>query len=281
MTTQCVPALESKGVSLGGGQTAVMGILNVTPDSFSDGGLWMDPVDAVGRGQQMWKQGALIIDVGGESTRPGARRVTPGEEWERVAPVVAGLAERGVPVSIDTVNASTAKAALELGAVLVNDVSGGRHDPRMAKTCAAAGAAMVVQHWRGFPSDPTLNLEYGDVVSEVITETMEQVGKVLAEGVPPKHVVVDPGLGFGLKNKDSWVIAESLASFVSLGFPVLVGASRKRFIAERFGDRLESGTSHVTMLAALAGAWAVRVHDVEASVALLAGVKEAGRNDDD
>ncbi len=249
-----------------------MGILNVTPDSFSDGGLWFRPSDAIDRGLKMWSQGAQIIDIGGESTRPGAKRVGADEEWKRVAPVVKELVSQGVAVSIDTVHASTASRALDADVILVNDVSGGRYDPGMARVCADADSAMVVQHWRGFPSDRALDTNYGDVVRDVVRETLEQVEDILAAGLPRGRVVIDPGLGFGLRNQDSWAVAESLDDFVALGFPVLVGASRKRFVAERFGSEVEAGTTFVTQLAAAAGVWAVRVHDVAASVAAVAEV---------
>ncbi len=257
-------------MTLGGQKTAVMGILNVTPDSFSDGGLWFRASDAIDRGRRMWQQGAQIIDVGGESTRPGAQRVGSEQEWMRVAPVVKALVSEGIPVSIDTVHAETASRALDAGAVLVNDVSGGRYDPEIVGVCAASDCAMVVQHWRGFPSDPALNTSYGDVVQDVISETLHQVRDVVEKGLPPERVVIDPGLGFGLRNQDSWTIVNSLADFVALGFPVLVGASRKRFVAERYGLEVEAGTARVTELAATGGVWAVRVHDVVANVAAVA-----------
>ncbi|WRS30401.1 dihydropteroate synthase [Actinomycetaceae bacterium MB13-C1-2] len=264
-----VPAVISRGRTLGGDTTQVMGILNVTPDSFSDGGFWHSETAATAHGVQMSAEGAAIIDVGGESTRPGARRVSADEEWERIGPVVRNLVREGIAVSIDTVHSETAKRGLELGAVLINDVSGGSLDSGIARVCAEYDAAMVVQHWRGFPSDPLLDTKYGDVTSELIRETMVQVEAVLDSGLQPTRVVVDPGLGFALGGADSWRIVESLDDFVSTGFPVLVGASRKRFIAERYGNELEQGTLDVTRSCVSSGAWMVRVHSVGPNVRLI------------
>lgn len=264
-----IPAVVSRGTILGGGTTRVMGILNVTPDSFSDGGLWNTELAASNHGVQMATEGAAVIDVGGESTRPGARRVSADEEWERVAPVVQNLVREGIAVSIDTVHSETAKRALDLGAVLVNDVSGGVLDSDMARVCAEYDVAMVVQHWRGFPSDPELDTDYGDVTGELIQETMGQVRAVVDSGLQPARVVVDPGLGFALGGSDSWQIVESLGDLVSVGFPVLVGASRKRFIAERYGNELERGTLDVTRACVSSGVWMVRVHSVESNVRLI------------
>lgn len=255
-----------------------MGILNVTPDSFSDGGLWESVSGATKHGLEMFSAGAAIIDVGGESTRPGARRVDAQEEWTRVGQVIQNLVSEGVPVSVDTVRSKTALRALEAGAILVNDVSGGLLDPEIARVCADADAAMVVQHWRGFPSDPDLNTSYNDVVHDALFETVAQVERVLEAGLTSDRVVIDPGLGFGLENSDSWQIVESLDAFVSTGFPVLVGASRKRFIRERYGDRIEQGTLDVTRKCVESGVWMIRVHDVAPNVRLIeqmSGIVEA------
>ncbi len=258
-------------------KTVVMGILNVTPDSFSDGNRWLEPEGAIQRGVDMVGEGAAIVDVGGESTRPGARRVSPDEEWARIGPVIEGLVARGVTLSVDTVNASTAERALQSGAWMINDVSGGRVDPRMVGVVAESGAPMVIQHWRGFPSDPNLNVVYEDVVDETVEELAAQVDFALAEGLERDQVVVDPGLGFAKGADDSWRIVESLDRFTALGFPVLVGGSRKRFVAARFGDALERGTLTVTEIAAHFGVWGVRVHHVAANVRLVDSLQ--GRRD--
>ncbi len=266
------PPAFSRGNALGAGRTLVMGVLNVTPDSFSDGGNWSDAEDAIKQGLRLAEQGADIVDVGGESTRPGARRVTPEEEWERIGPVVEALVRAGVTVSIDTVNSQTARAATDMGAALINDVSGGVFDPKMAQVCSRAQVAMVVQHWRGFPSDPDLNHAYGDPVREVIAETQDQVHKVLDAGVSPESIVIDPGLGFALSIADSWAIANHMEMLTALGYPVLIGASRKRFVADRYGrgnDALDRGTLEVTRKCVETGVWGVRVHDVQSNVSLI------------
>ena len=264
-----IPSPVSHGRLLGGERTEVMGILNVTPDSFSDGGLWLSADTAIDHGLRMADEGAFMVDVGGESTRPGARRVNLEEEWERVGAVIAGLVRRGVRVSIDTVHAETARRALEEGAELVNDVSGGTYDPALVEVAANDAAALVIQHWRGFPSDPTLNQTYAEVVSEVTRETDRQISRALERGVARECLVIDPGLGFAKGSEDSWTLLENLDAFVATGLPVLVGASRKRFVAARFPDDLERGTLRTTRMAVEAGTWAVRVHDVARNVDLI------------
>lgn len=273
--------LWSRGTAIGGGKTAVMGILNVTPDSFSDGGLWIKPSDAVAHGVHMHEEGAALIDVGGESTRPGARRVSDEEEWQRVGTVIRDLVREGVPVSIDTVHAATAQRAIDLGAILVNDVSGGSVDPGLIDACAATGTALVVQHWRGFPSDPALNSTYEDVVREVAEETLRQADRALAHGVGKNQIALDPGLGFALGAQDSWRIVEALTTLTALGFPVLVGASRKRFVVARYGDAVEQGTLDVTAQCVRSGVWAVRVHDVAPNVRLIDELWRAREEDCD
>lgn len=245
-----------------------MGILNVTPDSFSDGGKWLEPRQAIDHALSMYDQGAAIVDVGGESTRPGAARVTPDQEWERVREVVAALTRRELLVSIDTVNSQVAKRAVDEGVALINDVSGGSYDPEIANLCAAADVAMVVQHWRGFPADPNLNQDYGDTIGEVVAETMSQVRALSRAGVPGRSLVVDPGLGFAKGVEDSWTLLENLEVFTATGFPILVGASRKRFVVARYGPD-ERGTLETTKKAVQAGVWGIRVHDVEANVRLI------------
>lgn len=274
MTSGAAPHLPG-GRSLAAGRTLVTGILNVTPDSFSDGGLWSDPGAALAHGVRLLDEGADILDVGGESTRPHSRRIDADEEWARIARVVEGLVHHGAVVSVDTVHADTARRAVEAGAAIVNDVSGGRLDPQMAGVVASAGCAMVVQHWRAFPGSPEEDLRYKDVVADVLAETAAQVRDVLDAGVDPGCVVVDPGLGFSLSASQSWRIVEDMGRLRSLGYPVLVGASRKRFLATGPGvgrDR-DRVTAEITRRAVEAGMWAVRVHEVAPSAAIVrAGV---------
>ncbi|WP_425604863.1 dihydropteroate synthase [Actinomycetospora termitidis] len=252
-----------------------MGVLNVTPDSFSDGGRWLDRDDAVAHGVAMARRGATYVDVGGESTRPGAQRVDAATEIERVVPVVAELVAEGVRVSVDTTRAEVAGKALEAGAELVNDVSGGLADPAMARVVADAACGWVLMHWRGH-SDRMQNLAtYEDVVGEVLAEMIEQIDRAVLAGVDPARLVLDPGLGFAKTAAHNWQLLRKLDVFTSLGFPVLVGASRKRFLgallAEEDGtprppDGREQATAAVSALAANAGAWGVRVHEVGASL---------------
>lgn len=257
------------------GRCVVMGVLNVTPDSFSDGGRWLDREHAVAHGIEMAGQGADLVDVGGESTRPGAARVEAETESGRVIPVIGDLVAAGVRVSVDTTRAAVAAAALEAGASVVNDVSGGRADPRMAPLLAEAGVPWVMMHWRG-PSDRMAQLAtYEDVVGEVRAELVEQVDRAVLAGVDPGRIVLDPGLGFAKTAAHDWQLLRKLDVFTALGFPVLVGASRKRFLGAlladddgvpRPPDGREIATSTVSALAACAGAWGVRVHDVASSL---------------
>jgi dihydropteroate synthase len=252
----------------------VMGVVNVTPDSFSDGGQWFGADAAIAHGVELARQGADIVDVGGESTRPGAQRISPEEELRRVGPVVTELVRAGVPLSIDTTRARVAEFALEAGARLVNDVSGGLADPEMPRLVAAAGVGYVVVHWRGHSHDMYARAVYGDVVREVREELASRVDAVVAAGVDPARIVVDPGLGFGKRPEHNWPLLAHLADLAVLGgdtFPVLVGASRKRFLAallagpdgapRPFSD-CDEATVATTALAAAAGAWGVRVHQV-------------------
>lgn len=249
----------------------IVGILNITPDSFSDGGHWTDPGAAIRQAERMWEEGADIIDVGAESTRPGSTRIGAEEEWRRLAPVLPALAERGMVLSIDTIHAVTAARALDLGVGYINDISGGCFDAGMNRVMAGSDARYVIQHWRGFPGDPDLDCDYADPVADTLAETLVQVRRALDAGVAPERIIVDPGLGFALRGADCWKIVANLQVWVQCGYPVLVGASRKRFIRERYGDQLLEGTLEVTKASLAAGAWGVRVHDVAASRAIDAG----------
>lgn len=256
----------------------VMGVVNVTDDSFSDGGRYLDADRAVRRGLALAAQGAAIIDVGGESTRPGAVRVDPAVERARVLPVVAGLVEHGVAVSIDTMNAAVARAALEAGAQIVNDVSGGSADPQMAPLVADAGVRWVLMHWRPTADGTDLThrvWHYRDVVAEVRAELLAGVDRAVAAGVDAARLIIDPGLGFAKAAAHNWALLRALPSLVDTGVPVLIGASRKRFLGRlladsagsvRPPDERETATAVVSALAAMHGAWGVRVHDVRGSV---------------
>ncbi|MFJ2606774.1 dihydropteroate synthase [Streptomyces sp. NPDC091279] len=253
---------------------AVMGVVNVTPDSFSDGGRFFDATSAVKHGLSLAAEGADLVDVGGESTRPGAARVDEAEELRRVVPVVRGLTSEGVLVSVDTMRASVAEQSLAAGAVLVNDVSGGLSDPAMIPLVAAAGAPFVVMHWRGFLQGDTVNGVYDDVVAEVIDELHARVEAVLAGGVAPDRIAVDPGLGFSKNAEHDLVLLAHLDRLHALGHPLLVAASRKRFLGRVLADpkgappparERDAATAAVSALAAYAGAWAVRVHEVRAT----------------
>ncbi|MDU0366537.1 dihydropteroate synthase [Microbacterium sp. NPDC089180] len=247
--------------------TLVMAIVNVTPDSFSDGGRYLDPDVAIAHARRLRAEGADLLDIGGESTRPGAERVSPRVEQQRVLPVVAALASEGAYVSIDTMNASTAAAAVAVGARLVNDVSGGLADPEMLDAVAQSGAEMAIGHWRGPSSEMYARAEYVDVAAEVTAELDERVAAAEAVGIPSSRIVVDPGIGFGKRGEQNWRTLGALPALVARGRRVLVGTSRKRFLADALGDdadlaRRDLATAVTSALAAQAGAWAVRVHDV-------------------
>jgi dihydropteroate synthase len=263
------------------GRCAVMGVLNVTPDSFSDGGCYADADAAIAHGLEMAASGADYVDVGGESTRPGADRVDAHEECRRVLPVIGELASAGVRVSVDTTRAEVAEAALGAGAVLVNDVSGGLADAGMAKLVADAGVPWVLMHWRGHSRDMYSAAVYDDVVTEVCTELSARVDDAVAAGVDPAQLVLDPGLGFAKNGAHNWALLGRLDRLVALGPPVLVGASRKTFLgrllagpdgAQRPVEGREAATLALTVVAAEAGAWGVRVHDTAASVDAVATV---------
>ncbi|GAA3147844.1 dihydropteroate synthase [Streptomyces rameus] len=253
---------------------AVMGVVNVTPDSFSDGGRWFDTSVAVKHGLDLVAEGADLVDVGGESTRPGATRVDEAEELRRVIPVVRGLASEGVVVSVDTMRACVAEQSLAAGAALVNDVSGGLADPAMIPAVAAAGAPFVVMHWRGFLQGGNVKGAYEDVVAEVVDELHARVEAVLAGGVAPDRIVVDPGLGFSKEAEHDLTLIAHLDRLRALGHPLLVAASRKRFLGRVLAGtegappparERDAATAAVSALAAHAGAWAVRVHEVRAT----------------
>jgi dihydropteroate synthase len=257
----------------------VMGVVNVTPDSFSDGGSWLDPAAAVARGRELAGAGADIVDVGGESTRPGSHRITAAEELRRVIPVVTELAGAGLAVSVDTMRAVVAEQAVQAGARMVNDVSGGLADPEMVAVVAGAGVPYVVMHWRGHSADMYGKAVYGDVVADVHAELSRRVQDVVARGVDPAQIIVDPGLGFAKLPEHNWALLAHLAKISCLSapgspFPLLVAASRKRFIGRllagpegepRSFTGSDDATVAVTALAAAAGAWCVRVHEVRAN----------------
>ncbi|EHB57725.1 dihydropteroate synthase [Mycolicibacterium rhodesiae JS60] len=264
----------------------VMGVVNVTDDSFSDGGRYLDPVRAVEQGLALAAQGAVIVDVGGESTRPGAVRIDAAVEAARVVPVIKELAAQGITVSIDTMHAAVAAAALDNGASIVNDVSGGKADPDMAPLMAEAKVPWVLMHWRSVRAEhPHEVPNYRDVVAEVRDELLAGVDAAVAAGVDHKNLIIDPGLGFAKTAQHNWALLHALPEFVATGIPVLVGASRKRFLGTllagsdgtvRPPDGRETATAVISALAAQGGAWGVRVHDVQASVDALKVVQAWG-----
>jgi dihydropteroate synthase len=241
----------------------VMGILNVTPDSFADGGRHNDFDAAVARGLEMIAEGVDIIDIGGESTRPGADRVSEADEIARTIPVITELAKHGVKISIDTMRASTAAAAIMAGASIINDVSGGLADPLLLQTAAALKVPYIAMHWRGQSKDMNSKAIYGDVVSDVISELQERVDAALDAGISRDNLIIDPGLGFAKDADHNWAIIDAIDQFVALGYPVLVGASRKRFLGGDSPDEREQATIDLTKRLAPTGVWAVRVHSVK------------------
>jgi dihydropteroate synthase len=251
-----------------GDRCLLMGILNVTPDSFADSGLHLDADVAVASALQMEADGADVIDIGGESTRPGADPVSADEELSRVMPVLNGLQGRlGVPISIDTSKADVARAAIDGGAAMVNDVSGLRHDPSLAGVVARTGAALIVMHARGSSKTMYAEAEYGDVMAEVIDELRGSVRTALEAGVPVEHLIVDPGVGFAKRPSHSYGVLARLSEVASaFDRPVLVGPSRKSFLREAVGGRpapqRDWGTAAAVTAAVLAGAHIVRVHAV-------------------
>ena len=247
----------------------VMGILNTTPDSFADGGQHFTYPDAVNHGLQLIAEGADIIDIGGESTRPGAERVSPAEEERRVINVITKLADAGKPISIDTMRASTARAAVVAGASIINDVSGGLADKSMLDTAAELKVPYIVMHWRGHSKEMNNLAHYGNVVDEVIGELQLRIDAALAAGIAKNNLIIDPGIGFAKEAADNWAIIEEIDRFVALGYPVLVGASRKRFLGGDDPTAREAATVALTKRLSQSGIWAVRVHGVSANKAVL------------
>lgn len=270
--------------SLGGtpGRTQIMGVLNVTPDSFSDGGAFLDPDAAIEHGMLLAEQGADIIDVGGESTRPGAGRVPVETEQERVLPVIRVLAEQGIRVSIDTMNAATALAAADAGAALINDVSAANADDAMIDAVVSSGLPFIASHWRGHSTEMDARARYSDAARQVRDELFARIGELIVRGVDPARLVLDPGIGFAKTGDHNWQVLAHLQDFEQLGLPVLIGVSRKRFLADLLpeGASVEDRDVPTTILSALAaheGVWGVRVHDVAGTRLALDIVEALGR----
>jgi dihydropteroate synthase len=270
------------------GRCLVMGVVNVTPDSFSDGGQWFEPGAAIEHGLRMLAEGADLLDVGGESTRPGAARVPVEEELRRVLPVVRALAATGAVISVDTMRAQVATAGLEAGASMINDVSGGLADPAMAAVVARAKVAFVAMHWRGQSATMDDMAVYDAAVAEVCAELTARLEALVDAGVDPRQVIFDPGLGFAKRAEHNWQLLAGLDHLVGLGRPLLIGASRKRFLGTLLAGadgipappaERDDATAATSALAAAAGAWAVRVHQVRPSadaVRVAAAVRAAG-----
>ncbi len=258
--------------------TGIWGIVNVTPDSFSDGGRFFDTDRAIAQGRTLVREGATVLDIGGESTRPGAERVEPAAEQQRVLPVIAALAAEGIPVSVDTINATTALAAVAAGARIVNDVSGGLADPDMLSAVAGSGADYAIGHWRGHSTDMYARADYQHASREVAAELQERMAAAAAAGLAPARLIVDPGIGFAKAGAQNWEVLRGLDDVLALGPRVLIGTSRKRFLADTLAALLPDGdaqdideerrdlaTAVTSALAARAGVWAVRVHNVAAT----------------
>ncbi len=263
--------------------TAIWGIVNVTPDSFSDGGRFLDPARAVEHGRALWRDGAAVLDVGGESTRPGAERISVAEEQARVLDAIAALTAEGIPVSVDTLNAATAVAAVAAGARFVNDVSGGLADSEMLAAVAGTDAEIVLGHWRGPSADMYARAEYEVAASEVAAELRERVLAAVGAGIAAERIIIDPGIGFAKAGVQNWEVLRGLEGATALAHRVLVGTSRKRFLAETLAEadavaevteeRRDIATAVTSALAARAGVWAVRVHNVAATRDALAVVR--------
>lgn len=252
-------------------RAVVMGVINATPDSFSDGGRFGNIEAAIAHGRALIDQGADIVDVGGESTRPGAGRVDAEEELQRVIPIIRGLAVNGVAVSVDTMRARVAAAAVDAGACLVNDVSGGLADPQMLPAVAEMGVPIVLMHWRAPSVEMDAFTHYDDVVADVCSALGRRRDAAAEAGISMDRIVLDPGLGFAKLAHHNWTLLHELPALLDLGRPVLIGASRKRFMGAALADvqgsardvaDRDAGTHAVSALAAANGAWGVRVHDV-------------------
>ena len=255
-------------------RTLVMGVLNVTPDSFSDGGLFEDTQTAIAHGRFMVANGADIVDVGGESTRPGSARISQDEELARVIPVIESLVNDGIVVSIDTMRSEVARASVSAGAAIINDISGGKADSQMLPFVAQLDMPFILMHWRGHSDVMTQLTDYNDVAADVVRELADQVGVAVNAGVDRNRIVVDPGIGFAKTTQQNWPLLQELDVIDELELPVLWGASRKKFLGELLADSngelrdmtgREAATTALTTYFALAGAWAVRVHDVRSS----------------
>ena len=254
-------------------RTLVMGVLNVTPDSFSDGGRFNDSTSATNHAFQMIKDGADIIDIGGESTRPGSDRISAQEELDRVLPVISALADSGVAISIDTMRVEVARSAVAAGACMINDVSGGKADPDMLGYVATLDTPYILMHWRGPSNIMNTLTDYNDVVTDVASEINQQVEVALAAGIARERIAIDPGIGFAKTVDQNWPILKHLEVLEGLGLPILMGASRKKFLGDllakdgipRDSDERESATTAISTLMAMRGIWAVRVHDVKSS----------------
>lgn len=256
----------------------IMGIVNVTPDSFSDGGDFLRLDAAIVHAEALVAAGAQLVDVGGESTRPGAERVSAAEEQRRVLPVIEALVDRGIPVSVDTLNASTALAAAELGVVIINDVSAGLADPGMARVAAETGLHFVASHWvannwrganaPGVESRPSAS--YGNVLRDVRNDLKNRVAELIVNGVRPDRIILDPGIGFAKTAEQNWQLLANIAALGTIGYPILIGASRKRFLGALVAPDAptaarDPATATISALAAQAGVWGVRVHNVAAT----------------
>jgi dihydropteroate synthase len=251
----------------------VMGILNLTPDSFADGGRHNSFDAGVARGLEMIAEGVDIIDIGGESTRPGADRVSAEEEQARVLPVITELSKHGVKISIDTMRADTAEKAVQAGAAIINDVSGGLSDPAMFATVKKLGIPYILMHWRGESKDMNSRAIYTDVVTDVMSEINSQIDAALDAGIKKSQIIIDPGLGFAKDAEHNWEILRNLKAFTSMGYPVLIGASRKRFLGGDNPDEREAATIELTKTLVPQGIWGVRVHSVKPHVDVIAGAK--------
>ena len=252
-------------------RTLVMGVLNVTPDSFSDGGRFDDTEIAISHALQMIEDGADIVDIGGESTRPGSDRISVQEELDRVLPVISVLANSGVAISIDTMRAEVARAAIDAGACVINDVSGGKSDPEMLSYVSTLTVPYILMHWRGPSNIMNTLTDYNDVVADVTNEISKQVDVAVSAGIARERIAIDPGIGFAKTVDQNWPILKHLDVLEGLGLPILMGASRKKFLGEllakagvaRDSDERESATTAISTLMAARGMWAVRVHDVK------------------